>query len=128
MLELGDVQPHGRDLLKQQRRVLHQPRTWHRAQYLPRGTSYSPTTNIIRLRWRGWRWAPSLLTTFPYLLPAPVLVLPRGKSHPTPPAPIPTGPGNPQPGQLSTSLLFFCAQESPWGAGKEERAIRSFGG
>lgn len=40
MLKLGDVQPHGRDLLKQQWRVLHQPWTWHRPWSLPRGTSY----------------------------------------------------------------------------------------
>lgn len=38
----------------------------------------------------------------------------QGRSHPAPQAPVPTSPGNPQPGQVSTSLWFFCAQESPW--------------
>lgn len=36
MLELRDVQPHGGDLLEQQRRVLHQPRAWQGAWSLPR--------------------------------------------------------------------------------------------
>lgn len=78
---------------------------------VPRPMSSAPSRE-------GGRWAPSLLIPFHYPLPPPVLVAPKGGVLPCSPRPTSHSPGKPPPGRLSTSLLFFCAQDSPWGSRK----------
>lgn len=122
MLKLGDVQPHGRDLLKQQRRVSHQPRARHRPECLPRRASCSATRmSPVSGGGRG-RWAPSLLTPFLSSSHPQAWLLPREKS------PCSPSPSSHQPWQpparagLYLAAVPLCSGE-PMAAGKEERGI-----
>lgn len=59
-------------------------------------------------------------------LTPPVLKAPE-RSLMLSPVPMPKALVNPSRG-VSTSLLFFCVQESPWGSRKRERGLDNVGG
>lgn len=90
----------------------------------PGATPVCTKTNAISSKWRGLKMGSISTQSLSLSTPTSSPGCSQGRSLILlPQAGNPTevgshSPGNPPPGWVSTSLLFFCAQDSPWGSRK----------